>query len=199
MTITLPTTPGAASVRWSLLDWGGEMPTILGGATMRIARLGSRHMLTVTMPPMKMEPDGRIWTARLRQGKIDGDVLFAPTQVDFDAGAPGSPKVDGATTTGPVLPIKGLTPGYQIKEGQWLSIVHAGRRYFHIADDDQTADGSGEVTIAVTPHLRAAMANNDVIELAEPKIEGLLEGDSASWTVDNARAGGLLFAIVERK
>lgn len=51
--------------------------------------------------------------------------------------------------------------------------------------------------VEITPMLRTAVAIGDVVEIAQPQIEGYLEGDEVGWTVNAARHYGLSFSIVE--
>lgn len=196
MAITLPALPGARSATPRLQDWGADLTPSLGGAMQRLNRLGSRHALDVEMPPMLAEPDGRIWVSRLKRGKTDR-VLFEFPQLDLVIGSPGSPKVKTVTAGGTSVPLKGLTPGYAIREGQFFSIIHNGRRYLHSADAQAIADAVGDVTVTVTPMLRVSLSVDDVVEIAKPMIEGALAGDEFAWSIDVARTVGLAFSIVE--
>lgn len=195
MAITLPFTPYARAATPRLLDWGSELTPGLGGASQRMSRLGSRHALDVEMPIMRAEPDGRIWVSRLKRGKTER-VLFEFPQLDLVVGSPGSPKVKTASVGGTSLPLKGLTPGYAFREGQFLSIVHGGRRYLHSAEAGM-ADAAGDLTLTVTPMLRVALSVDDVVEIAKPMIEGALSGDEVAWSIDVTRTIGLAFTITE--
>src|SRR3546814_9494938 len=64
MSIILPTTPGIRSATPSLISYGGLLSPSLGGAVQRLNRLGDRHALKVSLPPMRSEPDGRIYASR---------------------------------------------------------------------------------------------------------------------------------------
>lgn len=179
-----------------LLDWGSELVPSLGGVTQRLNRLGSRHAIDVSLPPMRIEPDGRLWVSRLKRGKSEG-VKFAFPQVDFDPGAPGTPLIKTAVSGGTSFTIKGLTASYAIKEGQWLSVIHSGRSYLHSVDTQVIADASGDATVTVTPMLRSALSANDVVNFAKPIIEGSLSGNEVAWTLEMARTVGLQFTITE--
>jgi hypothetical protein len=179
-----------------LLDWGSELVPSLGGVTQRLNRLGSRHAIDVVLPPMRIEPDGRLWISRLKRGKTEG-VQFAFPQVEFDVSSPGTPLVKTAVSGGTSVALKGLTPRYAIKEGQWFSVIHSGRSYLHSSDAQVIVDASGDATVTVTPMLRTALSVNDVVNLGKPIIEGSLSGDEVAWTLEMARTVGLQFTVSE--
>jgi hypothetical protein len=181
----------------TLLDWGGELEPPLGGVTQRIDRLGSRHAISVTVPPKSIEPDGRVWISRIKRAKREGGRIAFP-QVEFAVGTPGVPQVASNVAAGSVIPLKGLTAGYEIREGQWLSVIHVGRSYLYSVDTGVTASGGGLASVTVTPMLRSQLSMNDVVNLAEPVLEGWLSGDEFSWTLEEARTVGLQFSVTER-
>jgi hypothetical protein len=180
-----------------LHDWGGEMEPPLGGVTQRIDRLGSRHSIDVDVPPKAIEPDGRVWISRLKRAKREGGRIAFP-QVGFDPGNPGAPRVASFVAAGSTIPLKGLTAGYQIREGQWLSVTHANRSYLYSIDAPVTANGSGLASVVITPLLRSQLAVDDVVNLADPVLEGWVSGDEFAWTLEEARTVGLQFTVKER-
>lgn len=180
-----------------LLDWGGELTPPFGGVSQRIDRLGSRHSIDVVVPPKAMEPDGRIWISRLKRAKQQGGIIAFP-QPDFEAGAPGAPLVASAVAAGSVVPLKGLNPGYVVREGQWLSISHGGRWYIYSVDQDTMASADGTLSLLVTPMLRSQLSLNDVVRLDAPWLEGWISGNELAWTIDTARFVGLAFSVTER-
>ena len=196
MPVTLPTCPYPTHYQVLLRDFGAVLTPFLGGPEQRINRLGMRFGLRLTMPPMDAD-EGMVYLSRLLQGRQSTVVLPWPL-LDFDPGMPGSPLVSAAVTSGTAIPIKGLTPGYQVKEGQFFSVIHSGRRYVYMFTADATANGSGNLSAAIFPLLRTALSTNDVIEIAQPKIEGLvMPGEEISWQIglDNARE--FSFSVLE--
>ena len=168
---------------------------VLGGPMQRVDRTGSRGSLDVVLPPMRYV-DGMPWCQRLKRGKKERVVMPFP-QPGLVIGNPGAPVVNGAVAGGTSLPIRGLTSGYQIREGQYFSIVHGGRRYLYSADAAATASGAGTATLTISPMLRTALGDGDTIEIAAPMIEGILAGDETSWNVNTAFHVGLAFTVVE--
>lgn len=179
-----------------LIDFGGELTPGLGAEVQRLNRLGNRFAIELELPPVREEPEGRILAAKLRLAKTQG-ALFAFPQPGLAIGAPGNPVVDGAVTGGTSLPLRGLTPHYAIRFGQFLSIINGGRRYLYSAAAAATADASGEAIVTIDPLLRRELADGDVVELAKPMIEGLLATGDLPWGIMLAPFLELGFSITE--
>ncbi|RYM07995.1 phage tail tape measure protein [Sphingobium cupriresistens] len=119
-------------------------------------------------------------------------------QPDFDTGAPGAAKVATAIVSGTSIPFKDMTPGYQPKEGQFLSLVHASRRYLHIFASDGTVGGDGILNANIWPMIRTNLASNDAVEIAPPMIEGLVSpGEELSWQISVDRLASFSFTLSE--
>jgi len=197
MPIDLPTTRAPQGATPFLRDFGGVLTPFLGGAEQRINRVGTRFGIRVSMPPLRSATDGMLFVARLNQAKLDRLLMRWPLN-GFAPGSPGAPKVSAATSGGSVLPIKTLAAAYAVKEGQFFSIVHGGRRYVHMFAAAATADGSGNLSALIFPMLRSALAVNDVIEIAQPMIEGhVLPGHELNWQMSIDRFLSLSFSVAE--
>ena len=199
MSILLPSTPGPASAEPGYMEWGGTLRPVFGGAMQKLLRLGDRFAIDVTMPPLRTEAAGRVWVSKLIQAQRQG-AIFSWPQLDLNVGTPGAPVVDGAGQAGSTIRIKGLTGNYTVRDGQFFSIIHGGRRYLHMATADTNASSGGIIAaLPIAPMLRIQPSNGAICEFVEPMIEGLIEGDSRTWTLDVARLTGLSFRIIEAK
>ena len=158
-----------------------------------IPRKGGRYTVTFTFGPYTPE-NGRVMVSRLIAGKQGGVRVKLPLL--HLQGSPGTPLLNGAVTTGRTIAIDGLTPGYEIKEGYWLSLVKSGQHFLHSVGVGATANGSGQATIELNELLRDSFADNTVVNLAEPQVEGLLLGDW-SWSVDVNRVFPIEFSLKE--
>lgn len=177
--ILLPSSPSVRSARPMVQSFGSVLKPFLGGPTQRINRLGTRWALQVSMPPMPAKV-ARLWVSALSRGSEDGVIMSIPQ--DIDVGNPGAPKVSAAVSAGMILPLKDMAASYPIKAGQFLSIIRSGRRYVHIFASDAVASAGGTISAAIWPMLRVSLSANDVVEIADPKIEGWLEGNF-EWDV----------------
>ena len=179
----------------AMLDWGGSMVPALGGQEQRVNRLGSRFMLAMVVD-FDTDEEARKFLQRLRRGKQEGAMMRFP-QIGLTTGSPGSPLVDGAVAGGTTLPLKGLTPNYAIREGQYFSIIHSSRRYLYSAAAQAIADAAGEASVTIHPTLRVALSDNDVVEIARPMIEGVVDGDQVQWEHAALAHEPIQFAIRE--
>lgn len=161
-----------------------------------IARKGGRYRIDFSFGPYTPE-NGRVMVARLVAGKQGGVRLKLPLL--HDQGSPGTPRLNGAVTTGRTIEIDGLTPGYEIREGFWLSLVKSGQHFLHSVGTGATANGSGVAEIELNELLRDSFADNTVINLAEPQVEGLLTGDEWSWSVAANRLFPISFSVKEAR
>lgn len=178
-----------------LQEFGGLLTPAMGGPVQRIERPGSRWALQIETPPMPVEPDGRRWASRIGRAKRAGAVIEIP-QPGLVIGAPGAPRVAGAFVGGRLIQLGGLTAGYAVREGQWISIIVAGRRYADQIVGDAAASAGGLVTVALQNLLRVPLAGNEVVEIASPKIEGWLE-ESFSFPLDVAHMTSFGLTISE--
>lgn len=194
-----PLAPYSHSPR--LLDFGGFLAPSTGASVLRVDRMGNRHAVDYVLPPMMMEPrdpralSGRIWVSRLKRAKTEGAFMRFP-QVDFRPSPVGVPVVAVRTVGGRSLPIAGGQPGGLVREGQWLSVIHEGRRYLHSVDAEISFAEDGTATLSVTPMLRAPFDVGDAVEIAQPRIEGIILDDFA-WSVAGNRTVSLSFTLTE--
>lgn len=144
-----------------------------GGANFGIDRLGTRWAMVVSTPAMPMEPDGRRWGALLVKAKRRGAIL-AVCQDGFDVRDPGAPMIAADVASGRTIAIEGLRPRYEIRLGQWLSVIADGMRYLDQVATQVTANAAGEVVVELQNFILAPFAAGDVVELKRPKIQGTI-------------------------
>lgn len=156
------------------IDFGSWMEPISGGEATRIDRKGGRWGAGLSFPPLTSDAAAPV-VSRLAAAMFGNTLRFKFPLNGVDQGSPGSPKVNGAGQSGKSLAIDGLTPGYQFKEGFWLTIYDQnGRGYLHNCRTTSTVGGGGTATISIEPSLRWPFLDNATIELAAPTIEGLV-------------------------
>jgi hypothetical protein len=196
MSILLPSDPMPNTAVAELLSWGGVLTPPLGGASLRINRLGDRFRITITLPPRISGDILRVYLARLRRALTQGALMAFP-QPGLVIGNPGAPVVNGSGQIGSTIKLRGFVPQYVVREGQFFSIIHNGRRYLHAASADMQASNSGTMDLPIDPLLRILLADGDVCEFAQPMIEGFLSGDSLAWTYTRAKTTPPTFTITE--
>lgn len=162
----------------------------------RIDRKGSRYKMACTYGPYAPE-QGRIMVSRLIAAKQEGLRIEFPLL--HSQGSPGSPLTVGAVSTGKTLALDGMTPGYTCKEGYWLSLVKSGRHYLHSVRTGGKAAADGTLTITLNEMIRDSFADNTVVHLAKPMVEGFVEGDEWSWNLAVDRVIPIEFALEEAR
>ncbi|NJC06511.1 hypothetical protein GGQ97_002304 [Sphingomonas kaistensis] len=194
--IDLPLSPAPRGVTPTPVDFGALLEGPLGGETQRVERQGSRWAVQVDMPPMKHPTDGRVFVSRLVRGISEG-VRMAFPLLGFDPGAPGSAVVSGSGQSGRTLNIKSATAGYVFKEGQFFSLVRAGRHHLYQVGTDATVSGGGTATLSIWPMLRAQHLDGDVLHVVQPMIEGYVAADQLAWEMALGDFTSLSFTIRE--
>lgn len=149
-----------------------QQPTY--GSGFRIDRPGSRWQFQFRTPAMYIEPDWRRMAALFDDAERLGG-LFAIPQPRFEVGSPGAPVVDGATASGRLVPLSGLTPHYPIRRGQWVSFVVEEQRYADRIAEQVIASAGGTAEVRLRNLIRKPMAGGETVELGVPKVEGIVE------------------------
>lgn len=180
-----------------LIDAGAVQQGGPGGVAQRLNRLGNRFALDVAYPRLRPEPDGRVVASRVRRALTEG-ALFPFPQPGLTIGSPGTPVVNGAGQQGSTLALRGFAPNYLVREGQFFSIVHGGRRYLHQAREDWLADGAGAMLLPIVPMLRIAPADGATCEFAQPYIEGYITAGAAEIEQTIAKSMIPQITITER-
>ena len=179
----------------SYLYNGVDQQPVLGGESQRLSRLGDRFAMAVVLRKMKYRDAMRWLRARIQA--FTDTVVYPVYQKGFSPGRPGTPLVNGGSQSGTSLVCDGFRANYKGFDGQYFSIIISGKRYLHMLTADFIASSGGAATISFLPMLRATPADNAVLEFAQPKIEGFVQGNQADWEPERTRLEGLSFTIVE--
>ena len=196
MPVDLPATPGPVEVAIRQIDFGGTLTPGLGGPVQRINRNGNRFAVAVQLPPMK-PIDARAWLVALNRGVREG-VRWRLRQVELLPGSPGTVRVNGAGQAGTSLQVDGANPNYPFRLGQFFNIIHSGQYYLHQVAAPVNASSTGTATLSIETPLRIEPADNALIEIGQPLVEGLLADNGFEWSIDRARLVGISFTIMER-
>lgn len=191
--LTLPTDPAPAKMAIAMVSAKNTLTPAIGGAEQELLRKGTRYALTFSMPVMTYVQSME-WDDLMAEGDT---VLMRVFQPGLVIQNPGTPLVKGAGQAGTSLVIDGLPNDYVIRKGQFLSVVSAGQRFLYRAKASATSV-AGTATIPLRTMLRRPPNDNDVVEIAQPMIEGFVR-DLGEWAVGVDRLVGLQFAVRERE
>lgn len=194
MAIDLPDWPYPAKMTPRLVSARADLMPAFGGDVQRLNRLGTCYAFDIDLPVMTYE-DAQDWSA------IDDETATCTLQIiqpGLDTGTPGAVRVNGAAQSGTSLVLDGFSPHYVVRRRQWLSITTSGRLYAYRAKEEAVADSTGALTLTLETMLRAIHADNDVVEMATPRIEGFCSVPEGAWSVDAAGHVALSFTIRER-
>lgn len=178
MTIALPALPRDAS--YSMRPVKGATSILrpaFGGPRLPLARKGDHWAIDVDVGGLDPQC-GSALVADLVQASGETVSLALP-KIGTDAPLGADAAVFGAGQAGSLLAIDGLPVGYTVRKGRFLSVITAARRYVYIVTAAIVADGNGRALLPIWPMLRAQPADNDVVELREPRIEGFVEDGGA--------------------
>ena len=191
--LVLPTVPAPANMGIALISAKNVLAPAFGDGEQELLRKGSRYALTFQMPPMRYVTS-MDWDDLMAEGDT---VVMKVHQPGLDTGAPGAPRVNTSGQSGRIIALKGMTPGYVVRKGQFLSIITQGRRFLYRAASAALVLENGQANVFLRTMLRFPPADNDVVEIAQPMIEGFVR-DLGEWSVGVDRLVGLQFTVRER-
>jgi hypothetical protein len=191
MSIALPVIPQSQQTITFTSSAVENTPSFNGGRQ-RIARLGDRFKIDVTCRALSYTQAATV-VAKLLRGS-NQTVLAPVAQPGLTIGTPGSPVIATAATGGSTITVSGFSASYKVREGQYFSIVHNGKRYLHIAAEEKTFAGTS--TLSIFPALRSAVSSGDVLEFGQPYLEGFLPV-TQNWSVGLAQTVGLTYSVEE--
>lgn len=167
MSVLLPLTPPASmSVR--LLSSKNQLTPAFGDGEQELLRKGSRYEITFDMGEMDYV-EALDWSDLMTEGQT---VVMGVYQPGVVTGAPGAPRVNTSGQSGRIIALKGMTPGYVVRKGQFLSIVTQGQRFLYRAASASLVLANGQANVLLQTMLRFPPSDNDVVEIEQPMIEG---------------------------
>jgi len=180
VTIILPRLPRGAGYSLRFVRSSETQRAGTGGSITPLNRSGDHFAIEVD-PGVLATACGRELLVDIARGV--GERLRAPIpEPGVDKGSPGLPRVNGANQAGTSLILDGLTPHYVIRKGWFFTVETPDGPTAHLVAAEVIADAGGGATVTFWPSLWLAPADNDVVELSEPYIEGLIveDGDQSS-------------------
>jgi hypothetical protein len=181
-----------AAIEPSLVEFGGIQRGSLGGPSQNLQRLGNRWAFGLALPPL---PAASPWPGLIAAAKQQGALIRLP-EPGYTGGGLGTPIVRAATAGGTSVPLSGMTANAQIP-AKWISFIVGGVRYVHLIVTPAATNGFGETTITITPMLRVPLPFGTIVEIGQPKAQGLLV-DRLSWGLGSNRLQSFSLQLEER-
>lgn len=151
---------------------GGALRPGMGGPTLPTPRTGDKWGFEVNIRAMDALCGEALIVDLTRGAKA-----LVRMRID-EPGMPaedyGAARVNGSGHLGAVIPIKNARPGALIRKGKWLSLDIPGRSYLYKAAGPVTVGANGQALVPIEPMIRRAAADNVVVRLADPIIEGFV-------------------------
>lgn len=179
MPMILPDQPPAEQ-EVNLVSAKNTLIPAFGDGEQELLRKGTRYEIQFDMGEMDYV-DALDWTDLTTEGDT---VVMAVYQPGLVTGTPGAPRVHGSSQSGRQLTIRGLANGYYLHKGQFLSVVTGGCRYLYRLRSSATAT-NGTVIALLQTMLRAIHVDGDLVEIAQPMIEGWARDVSGQRIIAN--------------
>lgn len=153
-----------------------DMAPATSGPTQRQDRMGTRHSIRFEIPVLRYAWCGAGMAADLAVGRTGDGVIMQIPEPKIPAFDYGTPRVKGAGQLGDKLIIDGIPVGTVIKKGKWLSVLANNRYYsYFTTKQDVVVDGTGTASLDIYPMIRRSPADNAVVILDKPVIQGLIK------------------------
>lgn len=193
--LVLPTRPAPSSMTPRPISSRNEQKPASQGPVNRYMRPGTRWAWDINLPPMPYLKSLE-WDDLLSEADT---VIMKIYQPGLDTGSPGTPQVNGAGQLGTTLNLKGVTPGYVLRKGQWLSVAVNGQWFAYKSRATATATAGGLLAVPLRTMIRLPAANSASVRIADPVAEGFATVDPASLEVATDRMVRLRFTLEERE
>lgn len=184
MAIAIPSLPVAQTTFKYISSASDQKPTF-GGPVQRVARIGDKWVYSVELKPL-YALQARVLLSILLPG-LSAKVL-CPVVVEGVSLA-GQTDVTATTGAGKTLQFAGSAAGKT--PGQYFSLVKNGVRYLHMVT------GVTGQTLTILPALKVPITGGEVLEFAQPKIEGFLSGNEQEWVIKRTSATLISFTVEE--
>ncbi len=167
------------TVDWSLRANTQSFQSPLAGSVQTVELPGARWAVSFMLENLD-ETDAALlqaFFAKLR-GRAGRFYLHNLARPQPRGTLTGTPLVKGAAQTGTALVIDGCTVGATLLVGDFVGVN--GELKMVVAD--VTADGAGEMSLAIEPPLRSSPADNAAVTLVQPTATFMLSDDESKWS-----------------
>ena len=168
-----------------------------------ISHPGQRWSASISLPPMKRQ-DAEYWVAFLLslKGQAGTFLLGDPNCITVQGSAsntPGTPLVNGASQTGPILNIDGLPVAVSqyFLPGDYIQLGSGVTSTLHKVLTVTSTNALGQAALDIWPSIRTAPADNAVITITDTKGRFRLKENITQWQINDISSYGITFDCVE--
>ena len=193
-----PTDPNFRS-----LNFRDNRPTLLNqtlSGKKQVRQIGSQYFsFTVQMPPLQQEKAQEVFAFLQKQkGSFEDFTIVAPLD-NLGAGkAETDIQVVGAYTSGDAsIALDGFSNNQTgaLKAGDLIKFANHSKVYMVQSDID--SDGSGALTVLISPNLVASLADNEAVTVNKPSFTVYLENNEIMYSTDASGFYSISFDVRE--
>jgi hypothetical protein len=193
-----PTSPNFRS-----LNFKDNRPTLVNqtlSGKKQVRQIGSQYFsFTVQMPPLQQEKAQEVFAFLQKQkGSFEDFTIVAPLD-NLGAGkAETDIQVVGAHTSGDAsIVLDGFTASQTgaLKAGDIIKFANHSKVYMVQSDID--SDGTGALTVLISPNLVASLADNEAVTVNKPSFTVYLESNEIMYSTDASGFYSISFDVRE--
>ena len=193
-----PTDPNFRS-----LNFKDNRPTLLNqtlSGKKQVRQIGAQYFsFTVAMPPLQQEKSQEIFAFLQKQkGSFEDFTIVAPLD-NLGAGKSETDiQVVGAHTSGDAsIALDGFTANQTgaLKAGDLIKFANHSKVYMVQSDID--SDGTGALTVLISPNLVASLADNEAVTVNKPSFTVYLESNEIMYSTDASGFYSISFDVRE--
>ena len=193
-----PTNPNFRS-----LNFKDNRPTLLNqtlSGRRQVRQIGSQYFsFTVQMPPLQQEKAQEVFAFLQKQkGSFEDFTIVAPLD-NLGAGkAETDIQVVGSHTSGDAsIALDGFSNNQTgaLKAGDIIKFANHSKVYMVQSDID--SDGSGALTVLISPNLVASLADNEAVTVNKPSFTVYLENNEIMYSTDASGFYSISFDVRE--
>ena len=185
------------------LNFKNNRPTLLNqtlSGRKQVRQIGSQYFsFTVQMPPLQQEKAQEVFAFLQKQkGSFEDFTIVAPLE-NLGAGkAETDIQVVGAHTSGDAsIALDGFSASQTgaLKAGDLIKFANHSKVYMVQSDID--SDGSGALTVLISPNLVASLADNEAVTVNKPSFTVYLENNEIMYSTDASGFYSISFDVRE--
>ena len=185
------------------LNFKDNRPTLLNqtlSGKRQVRQIGSQYFsFTVQMPPLQQEKAQEVFAFLQKQkGSFEDFTIVAPLDNLGVGKAETDIQVVGAHTSGDAsIVLDGFTASQTgaLKAGDIIKFANHSKVYMVQSDID--SDGTGALTVLISPNLVASLADNEAVTVNKPSFTVYLENNEIMYSTDASGFYSISFDVRE--